>query len=297
MKVRVKFTKTGSLRFTGHLDLMRFFQKALRISGIKMAYTKGYSPHMILSFAAPLGVGMESLGEYFDAELAYRDPVLHTADDDERLKDIGLINEELPLCPPASALIEMLNAVMPSGIRIAGITRIEEGKSGKAMSLVKEASYITVLSGIGADVSEASEKFGAFLTEEKIIVHKITKKAEADVDIRPMIHKAKTLLIKNETETSKGTETSEAAEFLKEIKADFDWTRIPEFYRKAAEGERFAFYAECATGSAAHLRPDMLAEAFCRYAGYEFNEYDVRVLRLDTFTDGGLSLSALGEDF
>ena len=290
MKVRVKFTKTGSLRFTGHLDLMRFFQKALRISGIKMAYTKGYSPHMILSFAAPLGVGMESLGEYFDAELAYRDPVLHTADDDERLKDIGLINEELPLCPPASVLIEMLNAVMPSGIRIAGITRIEEGKSGKAMSLVKEASYITVLSGIGADVSEASEKFGAFLTEEKIIVHKITKKAEADVDIRPMLHKAKTLLIKNETETSKGTETSEgketlenpetskdttskgtetseAAEFLKEIKADFDWIRIPEFYRKAAEGERFAFYAECATGSAAHLRPDMLAEAFCRYAG------------------------------
>ena len=69
MKVRIKFTKTGHMKFVGHLDTMRYFQKAIRRAGLPVAFSGGYSPHMILSFAAPLGVGTTSLGEYFDMEL------------------------------------------------------------------------------------------------------------------------------------------------------------------------------------------------------------------------------------
>ena len=70
MKVRIKFSKEGPVKFVGHLDTMRYFQKAIRRANLPVAFSGGYSPHMIMSFAAPLGVGTESLGEYFDLELA-----------------------------------------------------------------------------------------------------------------------------------------------------------------------------------------------------------------------------------
>lgn len=70
MKVRIKFRKYGALRFIGHLDVMRFFQKAMRRAEIPIAFTAGYSPHMIMSFANPLGIGLSSDGEYFDIELS-----------------------------------------------------------------------------------------------------------------------------------------------------------------------------------------------------------------------------------
>ena len=69
MKVRIKFRKNGVMKFIGHLDIMRFFQKALRRADIPVAFSGGFSPHMIMSFANPLGVGLTSDGEYFDLEL------------------------------------------------------------------------------------------------------------------------------------------------------------------------------------------------------------------------------------
>ena len=69
MKARIKFRKYGALRFIGHLDVMRFFQKVMRRADIPIAFTGGFSPHMIMSFASPLGIGLSSDGEYFDIEL------------------------------------------------------------------------------------------------------------------------------------------------------------------------------------------------------------------------------------
>ena len=69
MKLRVKFSKHGAIKFIGHLDVMRYFQKAIRRAGIDISYTEGFSPHQIMSFAAPLGVGLESNGEYMDIEV------------------------------------------------------------------------------------------------------------------------------------------------------------------------------------------------------------------------------------
>ena len=66
IKLRIKFRKFGPLRFIGHLDVMRFFQKAIRRAEIDVAYTGGFSPHQIMTLAAPLGVGLERNGEYMD---------------------------------------------------------------------------------------------------------------------------------------------------------------------------------------------------------------------------------------
>mgnify|MGYP003549721286 FL=1 len=69
IKVRIKFSKHGVMRFIGHLDIMRYFQKVFRRAEIDIAYSGGFSPHQIMSFAQPLGVGLESDGEYMDVEL------------------------------------------------------------------------------------------------------------------------------------------------------------------------------------------------------------------------------------
>jgi len=69
MKLRIKFSKQGPVKFVGHLDVMRYFQKAMRRAGIDIKYSEGFSPHQIMSFAAPLGVGLTSNGEYMDIEV------------------------------------------------------------------------------------------------------------------------------------------------------------------------------------------------------------------------------------
>ncbi len=69
MKIRIKFAKYGTMKFIGHLDMMRFFQKAIRRADIDIKYSEGFSPHQIMSFAAPLGLGLESYGEYMDIEV------------------------------------------------------------------------------------------------------------------------------------------------------------------------------------------------------------------------------------
>ena len=56
------------MKFIGHLDIMRYFQKEIRRAKLDISYSKGYSPHQIISFAAPLALGITSDGEYFDAE-------------------------------------------------------------------------------------------------------------------------------------------------------------------------------------------------------------------------------------
>ena len=64
MKVRIKFSKEGPVKFVGHLDTMRYFQKALRRAELPVAFSGGYSPHMIMSFAVPLGVALVAAADY-----------------------------------------------------------------------------------------------------------------------------------------------------------------------------------------------------------------------------------------
>ena len=66
MKIRIKFTKTGNMRFIGHLDILRYFQKLLRRAEVDVKYSEGFSPHPVMSFAQPLGLGDTSEGEYLD---------------------------------------------------------------------------------------------------------------------------------------------------------------------------------------------------------------------------------------
>lgn len=67
---RVRFTKTGRMRFLSHHDLMRLFERALRRTGLELRMTEGYNPHPVIAFPTALGLGIESLDEVLEFELA-----------------------------------------------------------------------------------------------------------------------------------------------------------------------------------------------------------------------------------
>ena len=117
LKARIKFRKYGVMKFIGHLDIMRYFQKAMRRAEIPIAFTGGYSPHMVMSFANPLGVGLTSDGEYFDIELS----------------------ESVDF----AQAVRRLNEVMVEGMEIVNMIEISDDKKKTGMAIVAAADYLS----------------------------------------------------------------------------------------------------------------------------------------------------------
>ena len=161
MKIRVKFSKYGPVKFIGHLDVMRYFQKAIRRAEIDIAYSEGFSPHQIMSFAAPLSVGHTSEGEYFDIEI-------NTFTSEEDLK-------------------ERLQAVMVEGIDIIKVQLLPEGE-GNAMASVEAASYLVTFRE-GTDLpADWKDALKSFYMQPFIPVVKKTKKGEREINLKDSIH-------------------------------------------------------------------------------------------------------------
>ncbi len=163
MRLRIKFSKNGVMRFVGHLDLMRYFQKAIRRAGIDITYSEGFSPHQHMSFAAPLGLGLTSDGEYMDIEVNS-----YESTDD---------------------VVERLNAQMAEGMRILSCVELPEGAK-KAMAAVAAADYLVSFRK-QADFTpeEMAEGIRAYYDErDSIPVTKQSKKSERVIDLKPLIY-------------------------------------------------------------------------------------------------------------
>ena len=161
MKVRIKFSKNGPLKFIGHLDVMRYFQKAIRRSSIPIAYSEGFNPHQIMSFASPLSVGHTSQGEYKDIEVT------------------SFLGED--------EMRERLQGVMAEGIEILKVRLLPAG-AGNAMASVAAASYrVTFRPGISLP-DHWQEKLAAFYEQEEIPVVKKTKKGEKEINLKESIY-------------------------------------------------------------------------------------------------------------
>ncbi len=65
-RIRVRYTKGESLRFTGHLDLQRLWERLLRRSGLPIRYSQGYHPRARLNLASALPLGFVSDDEQLD---------------------------------------------------------------------------------------------------------------------------------------------------------------------------------------------------------------------------------------
>ncbi|MCH5259260.1 MAG: DUF2344 domain-containing protein [Lachnospiraceae bacterium] len=215
VKIRIKFAKYGAMKFIGHLDMMRFFQKAIRRADIDIRYSEGFSPHQIMSFAAPLGVGIESYGEYMDIE------VLSMASTED--------------------MKQALNRVMVEGVEVLSVNILPDNVKN-AMASVAAASYKLQMKEGEFPVDNLNEKLQSFYGQAQIPYIKETKKSVAELDLKQGLY---------------------------EIDADADG----------------AINMLVNASSSGNIKPTMVFEKFCEFAGIVISPPAYQVTRLETYTD------------
>lgn len=219
MKIRLRFSKQGQMKFIGHLDMVRYFQKVMRRSEVDVAYSEGFSPHQKMSFAAPLSVGVLSRGEYFDLEVNSTES--------------------------SKVMLERINAQNAEGVEVLSYKLLPDDAKN-AMSVVAGADYKVYTDLFNQNMLDA------FMNQDQIIVLKKTKKSEKEVDIKPLIYN---------------------------IKLEDD-----------------GIFMQVAQGSASNLKPDLVMDAFAKFAQVTLPEY-VTYERLDMYClkdDNLLSLDDIG---
>ena len=161
MKIRIKYSKLGNLKFIGHLDVMRYFQKEIRRAGLDVSYSKGYSPHQIISFAAPLAMGITSDGEYFDGEFES--------------------------VSTSKAMIDALNAVSVDEMRVTECVLLPDDAKN-SMSVVSASDYVITFGGnCSIEFEEKAKLLGSvmdFMEQKEIVILKKTKKSEREENIK-----------------------------------------------------------------------------------------------------------------
>ena len=159
MRMMVVFEKGAPLRYIGHLDLMRTVQRALRRSNLPVKYSNGFNPHIRLSFAAPLSVGVIGLRELMEV------PV-----------EDGLTED---------AFVTRMNAVLPSCLQIRFCRSVPD-ELPALMSLVAGADYRITFAKT-EEGQKATAQFDAFMALDSYVAQRRTKSGENPCDIRPFV--------------------------------------------------------------------------------------------------------------
>jgi radical SAM-linked protein len=160
----IKFSKESEIKFISHLDLMKTIQRIVRRAKLPVEYSKGFNPHMSLSIAQPLSVGIYSTGEYMD---------------------LVLENEM-----PESEIKELLIKNAPMGINIFEVVKtppdvLNEKKLPQSMALLDAAAYNITIKY--SEVEGLVSKLEELLQKEEWNTIKKSKSGEKEVDIKTLI--------------------------------------------------------------------------------------------------------------
>ena len=119
MRIRITFVKQGALRYTGHLDLHKLWERAARRAELPLAYSLGFHPQPKMNMAAALPLGFSSRCEIMDMKL----------------------EQDIPL----NDLTTRLNSTLPSGLQVIGIEQVDE-RAPALQTQVAAAEYEVTLS-------------------------------------------------------------------------------------------------------------------------------------------------------
>ena len=157
-RVRLRFAKTGAMRFLSHLELITLFTRAVSRGGVPILFSQGFHPHPKFSFATATPVGIESWAEYMDMFVA-----------------AGCGAEEVLL---------RLNKVLPDGLRILAAELIDV-KSPSLSTLMVAAHYrITLNEGLCTDIPGKCEQF---LAHDSFVIQRVKKGERQSIDLRAEI--------------------------------------------------------------------------------------------------------------
>ncbi|MBI3152614.1 MAG: DUF2344 domain-containing protein [Chloroflexi bacterium] len=155
MRVRITFSKQGALRYTGHLDLHRLWERAMRRAALPITYSQGFHPQPKISLAAALPLGFASRGEMLDVRL----------------------NEEIPV----ENISNRLKDNLPADIQIIHVESVDE-RAPALQTQVLSATYEVHLTE-PIDGAELTRKVEALMMSESVIRERRGK----SYDLRPLI--------------------------------------------------------------------------------------------------------------
>jgi len=158
MRALIRFGKQSRLRFISHLDMQRFFQRALNRTGLPIAYTQGFNPHPVLSFGSALALGWTSEYEIIDIKLAV---------------PMGRKRTE-----------EAMRQALPDDLPVIEVKLVDD-RHPAPMAQVKMADYRVTVEGDNAEKILA--QIPAFMESESVLEMKKTKSGEKEINIRPLV--------------------------------------------------------------------------------------------------------------
>jgi len=94
MKYIIEFSKTGTICYTSHLDIIKVFKRSFKRAGISIAYSQGFNPHPKMGFAQPLSLGYWGLEEYVEFETQAKEPADEPFGPEEMLQRLDIIMPE-----------------------------------------------------------------------------------------------------------------------------------------------------------------------------------------------------------
>lgn len=160
MKLRIRHTKLGKVRFTSHRDSARHWERAVRKAGVSLAYSGGFTPRPRMSFGLALPTGAESLAEYLDIELA----------------------------PGVEADLEDLatrfDAALPVGYEVTHVVPRDAGSASLQEDVVA-CSWTIALAGVEA--GELSSAITTTMAATTLMVDRERKGQRSTDDVRPAI--------------------------------------------------------------------------------------------------------------
>lgn len=155
MRIQITFSKQGALRYTGHLDLHKLWERAARRAELPLAYSQGFHPQPKLSIAAALPLGFSSRCEVLDMRLE---------------RDI-----------PLEGLRDTLQGTLPSGIQVLSVEQVDD-RSPALQTQVVSAEYEVILTEAGSG-SDLKRRVDSVMDAESIIRSRRGK----EYDLRPLI--------------------------------------------------------------------------------------------------------------
>ena len=153
--MRLRFSKTGVMRYLSHLELITVFTRAVSRGEVPILFSLGFHPHPRFSFGTATSVGVESQAEYMDMFVV-----------------AGITAAEVQT---------RLNAVLPEGLRILDSEEID-AKSPSISTLIDATRYRITIAG--ADQEELLNRCVQFLAHDSFVIQRTKKGQTTSVDLR-----------------------------------------------------------------------------------------------------------------
>jgi len=158
-KYRAALSKGEEIRFISHLDYASLLQRAIARAKLPVSYSEGFNPHMKISFATAVPVGVTVAEEYMELEL-----------------DAELASQEVR---------RRLAAQLPPGVELLRLKQ-NEGKLPALMSVADEAVYEIILPWQG-DVFAPAAAVDAFKRAGQCVYQRITPKKRREIDVKAYV--------------------------------------------------------------------------------------------------------------